>query len=333
MTFAPDGRLFVCEQDGRLRVIKYGVLLGTPFLTLSNIDSSEIDRGNERGLLGVAVDPNFVVNKYVYVFYTAATPTIHNRVSRFTADGDVAMPGSEQIILELEDQRTGAGQGGAIHFGVDGKLYIVVGINTYDSYPETSDAQVLTNFWGKMLRINADGTFPSDNPFYNSGDPADKRNAIWARGLRVPFTFAVQPGTGRILINDVGGHLWEEINEGVAGANYGWPNSEGPASDPNYQGPIYYYGHGSDNLTGCAIIGGAFYNPATVQFPNEYVGKYFFADFCSGWIRQLDPVNGNSATDFAAGISLPVDLQVGPDGGLYYLTRGEGAVYKIQYLR
>ena len=97
MQFAPDGRLFVCEQGGRLRVIKDGALLSTPFLTVT------VSSSGERGLLGVAFDPNFAVNQYVYVYYTATSPTIHNRVSRFTANGDVAAAGSEVVLLDLEN--------------------------------------------------------------------------------------------------------------------------------------------------------------------------------------------------------------------------------------
>ncbi len=329
MAFSIDGRLFVCEQGGQLRVIKNGVLLQTPFLTLSNIDAS-----NERGLLGVAFDPNFSTNGYVYVHYTAATPMIHNRVSRFTAvpsnEGDVAVPNSETIIFELDEQRISAGQGGAMHFGADSKLYIAVGVNAYDATPETQDAQTLTNLWGKLLRINADGTIPSDNPFFSDPNVTGKNRATWARGLRVPFTFAVQPGTGRIFINDVGGHAWEEINEGIAGANYGWPDSEGATSDSRFQSPVFAYPNGSGETQGCSITGGAFYNPATIQFPSEYVGNYFFTDFCSGWVRKLDTAT-NTATGFATGLKYPVDLKAAPDGSLYYLERNSGTVHRIRY--
>src|SRR5687767_3266616 len=121
MQFAPDGRLFVCEQGGRLRVIKNGSLLSTPFLTVT------VSSSGERGLLGVAFDPDFAVNQFVYIYYTATTPAIHNRVSRFTANGDTAVPGSETIILELNNLSTATNHnGGAMHFGPDGKLYIAV---------------------------------------------------------------------------------------------------------------------------------------------------------------------------------------------------------------
>jgi glucose/arabinose dehydrogenase len=315
MAFAPDGRLFVCLQGGQLRVIKDGVLLTTPFATLS------VNASGERGLLGVAFHPNFATNRYVYVYYTARTPTIHNRVSRFTANGDVAA-GGETIIFELDDLSSATNHnGGALHFGIDGKLYIAVGDNA-----DGSNAQTLANLKGKMLRLNANGTIPTTNPFYLQA--TGRNRAIWALGLRNPFTFAFQPLSPRMYINDVGQNTFEEINDGIEGANYGWPDSEGPTEDPNHTGPIYHYGHGSGQFTGCAITGGVFYNPDVVDFPPEYVGSYFFADFCSGWINRLDD---GVATSFASGISAPVDLKVGLEGSLYYLARGSAAVYRISY--
>jgi uncharacterized protein (TIGR03437 family) len=320
MEFAPDGRLFVAIETGEVRVIKNGMLLPTPFVTV-NVDSS-----GERGLLGITFDPNFASNNFVYLYYTAANPTSHNRVSRFTANGDVAVPNSETVLIELEslDPSATIHNGGAIHFGLDAKLYVAVGDNAHGDR-----SQLLDNRFGKILRVNADGTPPPDNPFYNttSGD----NRAIWAMGLRNPFTFAFQHGTGRMFINDVGQVTWEEIDDGIAGSNYGWPITEGFSLDPNYVNPIFSYAHGTTDTTGCAITGGAFYNPPTNQFPGGYIGKYFFADFCSGWIRVLDTTN-YTAAGFAMGADLPVDLKVATDGSLYYLARGGGgAVFKIQY--
>ena len=317
MEIAPDGRIFVCQQGGSLRVIKNGALLSTPFVTLN------VDADGERGLLGVALDPNFASNNFIYVYYTVLSSPRHNRVSRFTANGDVAVPGSETIILEL-DNLTGATNhnGGAIHFGPDGKLYIAVGENA-----TVSNAQTLSNMLGKILRINSNGTIPNDNPFFNQA--TGNNRSIWALGLRNPFTFTFQPGTGRMIINDVGQNTWEEINDGIAGSNYGWPACEGVCNPPNsnFRDPIFAYMNDSST---CAIAGGAFYNPATGQFPQSFVGKYFFADLCGGWIRVFDPASG-TASDFATGISNPVDLKVDADGSLYYLARGAGAVFRVQF--
>jgi glucose/arabinose dehydrogenase len=311
MALAPDGRIFVCEQTGALRVIRDGKLLPQPFVTVP------VFTEGERGLLGVTVDPDFPRTPHVYLYYTAVKPFVHNRVSRFTASGDRAASGSETSILDLPQLAKPIHNGGAMHFGPDGHLYIAVGEN---AVPE--NAQKLDNPLGKILRIEKDGSIPADNPF--SG------RAIWAYGLRNPFSFAFQPGTGRMFINDVGRKDWEEINEGEAGANYGWPVTEGPTTDPAYKAPLYTYRHGPTPATGCAISGGAFYDPAEAQFPTEYLGTYFFADFCSGWIRRLDPAT-QTAQAFATDIGGPIGLQVGDDGSLYYLAYEDGTVSRIDY--
>ena len=320
MDFAPDGRLFVAEQRGVLRVLKADGTL-TTFLDISG----KVDSAGERGLLGVAFDPAFPDNQYVYLYYTreaTATNPAHNRVVRVTADGNRAVAGSERLILRLNNLSSATNHnGGAIHFGEDGKLFVAVGDNA-----DGANSQSLGTLKGKMLRINKDGTIPRGNPFYER--VTGNNRAIWALGFRNPFSFAVKPQTGKMFVNDVGQSTWEEIDRGVAGANYGWPRYEGPESDPAYRGPAFAYRHGS---TGCAITGGTFYPPVE-QFPDRYVGDYFFADLCGGWIRRLDGATGD-VSGFATGISRPVDLKVSKNGILYYLSRGdsEGSVGKIRY--
>jgi glucose/arabinose dehydrogenase len=314
MAMAPDGRIFVCQQGGALRVIKSNALLPTPFVSLT------VDAAGERGLLGVAFDPDFLDNRFVYVYYTATTPTIHNRISRFIAAGDVAAAGSEVVLLDLDNLSSATNHnGGAIHFGRDRKLYAAVGENA-----NKPNSQMLGNLLGKVLRINSDGTIPTDNPFY--GSSTGKNRAIWALGLRNPFTFNIHPVSGRIFINDVGEGTFEEINDGVAGGNYGWPETEGPTLNPAYISPVHHYSNDSGT---CAIAGGTFYAPEVRQFPSSYVESYFFSDFCGGWIRQLNPQFASSG--FATGISSPVDQLVGHDGSLYYLARGSGAVVRVRW--
>ncbi|MBK8210400.1 MAG: PQQ-dependent sugar dehydrogenase [Rhodospirillales bacterium] len=158
--------------------------------------------------------------------------------------------------------------------------------------------------------------------------------AIWAVGLRNPFTFSFQSTTGKLFINDVGQTKWEEINQGRKGANYGWPASEGPTTNPEFTSPVYAYKHSAGFPVGCAITGGTFYNPPIARFPASYVGKYFFADYCGGWIYYIDGANPVGAKVFASGITNLVDLAVGPhNGALYYLSRGPeiGMVGKISY--
>jgi putative heme-binding domain-containing protein len=324
---ATDGRIFLCEQTGTLRVIKEGKLLPAPFVKLP------VDATWERGLIGVTVAPGFPKVPHVFVCYVAAKPYPHHVISRLTAAGDVAEPGSEKILLEGDDQRKLGGdvpaghQGGAIHFGKDGKLFIALGDQTAGK-----PAQSLKSLLGRLLRINPDGSIPDDNPF--AAQTTGKYRATWALGLRNPFTFAVQPETGRIFINDVGG-IAEEINEGVAGANYGWPTVEhGPTTDPRFRGPIHHY------PTAC-IAGGAF-APRESPWPKVYRGQYFFGDFNHGAIKTLDPARPAVARPFASGLRRPVDLRFGPDGSLYVLLRdawvidhafkgGTGVLLRIRY--
>ncbi|MES1240396.1 MAG: PQQ-dependent sugar dehydrogenase [Acidobacteriota bacterium] len=320
MVVAPDGRVFVCEEKGRLRVIKDGALLPKPFVTV------KVYAHGERGLLGVVLDPDFEQNHYVYIYYTARKPVAHNQISRFTAggaDGDVALPGSEKVIFELPILVTELHNSGTLRFGPDGKLYVAVGENYIPP-----NAQKLENPLGKILRINKDGSIPTDNPFYSQ--TTGSARAIWSLGFRNPFSFAFQPGTGRMFVNDVGNHLWEEINDGVRGANYGWPEVEGPSNDPRFKPPLFAYQHGSGPEKGCAISGGTFYNPPAPLFPPEYEGTYFYADYCNGWIRNFDPATGETAP-FAGGILSAVGLTVGEDGTLYYLAHHGGEVFQVRY--
>jgi glucose/arabinose dehydrogenase len=378
MAFAPDPcpasgtpvhRLFVCEQAGTVRVFRNGVLQPKPFLSVKT------ETCDERGLDGIVFDPNFAANHYVYVYYTvfasadSSLPT-HNRLSRFTADPanpDVALAGSETPIMEMDTLNPFPScihNGGAMHFGPDGKLYIAVGNNGVNAH-----SQDYGTVLGKILRINPvpenpdgtnpESTFPTDNPFYQT--TSGKNRAIYILGLRNPFTFNFQPGTGRMFINDVGEATCERIFEGVKGGNCGWPEFECPANPPipGLINPIFAYQHNpAFTVHGCAVTGGAFYNPPPrcsgdppFGFPSSYVGQYFFLDLCAGWIYTLDP-NQIDVTNsfqfpcplchkinlFAQGIhgtgsgdQGSVYLVVGPDANLYYISRVDRAVYQIRY--
>ena len=152
--------------------------------------------------------------------------------------------------------------------------------------------------------------------------------------MRNPYTLSIQPGTGRIFVNDVGQNTWEEINDCTSGGlNYGWPTAEGMSTNSSFTNPIYAYSHGSGVGFGCAITGGTFFNPTTTNYPAQYTGRYFFLDFCNNWIDMLT-LNGGTATraNFASLIAgSPVGMATGPDGNLYFLSRANGAVYKITF--
>lgn len=317
--FAPDGRLFVAQQTGAVRVVKNGSLLVRPFVKIT------VNATGERGLQGIAFDPAFNTNHYIYVYYTLPSK-VNNRISRFTASGDTVVPGSETVVLDLDSVHSVNDNGGILQFGLDGKLYVSVGENS-----NPPNAQNLDTYLGKILRINSDGSVPTGNPFTTG---SAQRRRVWAYGVRNPYTIAVQPVTGRIFMNDVGTSNWEEINDCTTGGNnYGMPYAEGMSTNPNYTNPIYAYAHGSVVGQGCAVTGGTFFSPTSTSYPNSYKGKYFFLDYCGGWIDMLT-LSGTTAvrSNFASGLgSLMIGMATGPDGNLYYLSRTTNAIYKIVY--
>ena len=334
--FAPDGRLFVLEKAGRVRVVTAGgALLSTPFLTVSP------DTAQDRGLVGLTFDPDFDQNGYLYVYYTKTDSAgTRNRLSRFSTDSNnpnAAAPGSELILLE-SPMTTNIHTGGALAFGADGMLYLGVGEGGV-----SSTAQDLSDLRGKVLRIDvtADAfpadplrnyTIPNDNPFVGT---AGVRQEIWALGLRNPFSGVVKPGTNEFYVNDVGQEAWEEINVVTRGANYGWPGAEGAANTAGLTDPVYAYSH--DGFPSAAITGGAFYTGN--QFPVGYQNSYFFADYLNGFMSRLDVPGGHAEHDFGTSVPGPLDIDLGPDGSLYYLSAyGNGfagtnrPVYKISYV-
>ena len=320
MAFAPDGRLFVAQQTGALRIIENGVLLSTPAITLS------VNSSGERGLLGIAFDPNFTSNNFIYLYYTLSSAA-NNRISRFTMSGNTIVAGSESVVLNLDPLSSATNHnGGTIDFGPDGKLYVGIGENA-----NPPNAQNLDTYHGKILRINSDGSVPAGNPF--TGGTA-QRQRVWEYGMRNPYTLSIQPGTGRIFVNDVGQNTWEEVNDCTTGGlNYGWPTAEGFSSNPAFTNPVYAYAHGGGVGFGCAITCGTFFNPTSSNYPSQYTGRYFFLDFCNNWIDMLT-LSGSTATrtNFASSIAgSPVGMATGPDGNLYFLSRANSAVYKITF--
>lgn len=301
---APDGILYLVEKDGRILQFEDDKLLEDPFFSIP------VSVRGERGLLGFALHPEFETNGYFYVFYNRRGVSA-SRLSRFRVGSQ-----AEKVIFEVHGI-TASHIGGAIHFGLDHKLYVAVGDN-YDP----DNAQKLDNIFGKILRFNADGSIPDDNPFYLEAEGLAK--SIWALGFRNPFTFAVDEITGKIFANDVGNAKWEEINDIEKGMNYGWSFHEGWATAPselaNYRDPLYAY----DHETGCSIVGGDFY-PEGGSFPSLYHDKYFFVDYCGGFINVLDPGTGEVVETFESNITRPLSVLFASNGALYYLERGEGA--------
>ena len=312
MAFAPDGRLFVTEKGGQLRVIKDGVLLPTPFVTVSAITFIE------EGLLGVAFPPNFDTTGHVYVYYTTTGEV--NRISRFTTslagDGDTADPNSEEVIFEVNvSSFGGAHNGGAIHFGPDGMLYVGVGDHAVPANAQDPNIPA-----GAILRLdamNAPNIVPSDG-LNLSGE-------VYSGGLRNPYTFAIDAVTGRILINDVGKADWEEVNSGQVGTpglNYGWATCEGFCNS-GFTNPVAAFPHPISQ----AVTGGVFSRGAAL--PSAYEGHYLVSDYLQGWMYRITP--DNRVYGFMTGLDSPLDIDVAPDGKLYHISFTSNKIVEIVF--
>jgi len=365
LAFTPDGRMLITTQSGKFFVYDGSGLADTPVLDLAA--AGMLCSNFERGLLGVAVDPNFASNHFIYLYYTHKTAPdaacangvmAYNRVSRWTlSDANVAS--GEVILIDAIASPAGNHNGGDLNFGIDGFLYVSVG----DGGSTAEKAQQLYSLNGKILRIKGDGGIPGTNPYTGSDsvrcnehggttDTGKKCQEIFAYGLRNPFRMGFDPNaaTTRFFINDVGEGTWEEIDNGQAGANYGWNVREGhcaknssidcgppPAGMTN---PIFDYGRGG-NPSCSSITGGAFV-PNGV-WPASYNGAYIFSDYVCGKIFTLRETSPGiwARTDFLTGLggSSAVHLRFGPWNGpngatqaLYYTTyAGGGEVRRIGY--
>ena len=318
LKFAPDGRIFITEKRGTVRIVENGGLLEEPFYTVATQDPYE------RGLAGLVLDPDFDANGFVYLYHTDPLEA-KNVVTRVTAAGNFVVPGSEVELIRFDEMYASWHNGGGMVFAPDGKLIVCTGDGTgYTS------AQDMGNSLGKIHRINPDGSIPQDNPFYQS--LPEEYRSIAAFGLRNPYTVAVSAETGRIFFNDVGNEAFEEVNEFLLGKNYGWHLTEGylgGASPPvgEYADPIHAYSH----EVGCAVVGATFYEPEVNLFPADYDGKYFFMDLCEGLVFCLDPVS-HAVETFASGLEPHYNnLECGRDGNLYLLQYDLGKVARISY--
>jgi len=337
--FLPDGRGYIGELGGKVWILQPGAtaLDPTPFLQLTNIGSLN----GQQGLMDLLFDPDFANNHWFYVFYTLGTPN-RDRLSRFTANAaaTATVAGSEVVLYQDPLDANAEHHGGALNFANDGKLYVTTGEHF------TGISQDLTSPRGKILRFNKDGTVPTDNPFYDGSGP--NYDAVWARGLRNPYRAFYDAPTGRLYIGDVGGNdnstSKEELDLGARGANYGWPDCEGPCNNPAVTDPIYWYPHSGRDA---CITGGFIYRGS--QYPPDYQGNYFFADYAQNWIKRLtfdasgnvsgvfnfEPLDGSADGPYGD----IVYLAQGPDGSLYYVdlgysdTTGTHGISKIRRIR
>ncbi len=354
-TPAPDTHVIALQQSGQAQVYDANGALVTEGVDIA----SEICAEWERGLLGVAVDPNFTSNRYIYLFanFGGCNSSNDGRVVRFTVNANWTFA-SRVTIIDNIPSLAGNHNGGDIHFGKDGKLYISVG----DGGTGGAPAQDKSTMGGKILRINADGSPATDNPFYNEagsqrcGDADGDTGSgtcqeVYAFGLRNPFRIAMDPDAAgtRFFINDVGQSTWEEIDENVPGANYGWPVREGPCANGQnctpslptgngYTDPIHWYPRNVGN----SITGGAFV-PDGIGWPSEYVDAYLVADYGSGMIFRLNRTSTTGTNQYSRatfvsqlGSSSATALTFGPSsaGGtaLYYANYANGGeIRRVSY--
>jgi len=361
--FSPAG-LLVTSQPGQLRLVREPsteapALVGAPVIDLGDRLCSD----SERGLLGVAVPPDAAGDATAFpvvLFFTERGPGgcdagATNAVSRFTYAGGAIDPDSEVPLLRGIPSPGGNHNAGDVGFGADGMLYVTVGDGaTGDSGSGGANdaARDRSTLLGKVLRITPDGGVPEDNPFVDaagavscadgSGAEGEVCTETFAWGLRNPFRIAFDPNADgtRFRINDVGQDGWEEIDEGQAGADYGWNACEGAHDNPDapgtadctatgpYTPPVHEYSHDD----GCAsITGGAFVPDGA--WPSEYDGAYLYGDFVCGRLFSL-PEDGGTPTVVAEGLGAAVHLGFGPapDGtALYYTTyEGDGQIRRIR---
>lgn len=333
ITHAGDSRLFVVQQGGAIKILNAnGTVNTTNFLTLT---SSTISTGGERGLLGLAFHPNYATNGYFYVNYTRAGDgaTVIARYQVSATNPDVANASSGTVLLVVS-QPFSNHNGGSIKFGPDGYLYIGMGDGGSAGDPGNR-AQNLNENLGKMLRIDVNGAapygIPADNPYAGATAGNDE---IWARGLRNPWKFSFDRATGDLWIADVGQNAIEEINKvasTAAGLNYGWKCYEGSAvysagcaSGVGFTFPVAEYTHNATG--GCSITGGYVYRGT--MYPN-FVGKYFFADYCVnkiGMYAEGNPIVYSGSLSGVGGItSFGEDLA----GEMYLASSSNGRIYKI----
>jgi glucose/arabinose dehydrogenase len=339
---APPGdpsRLVIVERDGRILLRKDGVRLDSAFLNLTGRTSSTT---GEYGVYSLAFHPGYANNHRVFVYYVDVNGASHLSEFQASPGGDFADPATEQTILTVDQAPTNVLYGGAIAFGPDGYLYIALGDTlTGDGSAAlpSSPAQDSASLLGKMLRLDVDQgpgyVVPPDNPFVGR---AGWRAEIWSLGLRNPWRWSFDRGTGELYIGDVGEHVMEEINRepaGTGGRNYGWPIVEGSACYRPSSGcvrngltaPIATYTHGP----ACSLTGGYVYRGNS--FP-QLQGAYFYGDYCGGWVRSFRVNNGlpgEHLEELTAPLLNDNVVSFGEDGvGELYVVMASGRIYRIE---
>lgn len=336
---AGDARLFIAQRGGLVRILKPDRTLSTiPFLNITDRVNSA---GGEQGLLGLAFDPDYASNGFLYVNYITGTGNGTTRISRFTvsADPDVANPSSE-VVLFSQSQPATNHNGGDLEFGPDGYLWFALGDGGGAGDPNNL-AQNMTSAHGKMHRIDVSNGapygIPADNPFATA-NPSVTLRSIWASGLRNPFRFSFDGLTGDVWIGDVGQGAQEEVdfvpNGQHTGPDFGWRcyegtapyNTDGCGGAASYVAPVYQHLHADGS---CSLIGGFVYRGGSFPALN---GKYLYTDYCHGRIHALQP-NGSggwvSSTLLASGSFGLASFGEDAAGELYVCNTASGVLSRI----
>jgi glucose/arabinose dehydrogenase len=323
VTHARDGsgRLFVLEQEGRIRIIAGGKLEKEPFLNIIH----RVGSGGERGLLGLAFHPRYATNGRYFVNYTrntdGATVVAEYRVSRNPDRSDDV----ERVLLVIPQPYRNH-NGGMIEFGLDGFLYVATGDGGSGGDPGNR-AQNRRDLLGKMLRIDVDGGepygIPANNPFASGGALPE----IYAIGLRNPWRFSFDRQSGDLWVGDVGQNAWEEIHVIESGGNYGWRIMEGnhcyqPRTGCNREGLVLPVAEYAQEQGRCSITGGYVYRGSAVP---ALVGTYVYGDFCSGEIFGLR--DGKQRVLLSTGLAI---ASFGEDGaGELFVVEHDGEIHRI----
>jgi len=346
LAFLPDGRQLVTQLGGELLLVDRGVTQ----LLMTIPTCSARDQGLEIGLLGIAVHPDYPVNRRIYLYRTSqaaacgvAAPDRVNELICVELDPNgTIVPNSLIVLLTGLRTDTGYHDGGGLRVGPDRNLYVGVGdtgLGDQAGAPGTSTnpyAQDAGTLEGKILRLDLDGKVPADNPFV---EQIGKRAQVFAYGFRNPFRFGFDPVNGKLWVGDVGENTVEEIDVVVPGGNYGWPHCEGtlPAGceQPGDVAPAFTYPHDGPGALGDSVIGGAFAGAGAFA---PLAGDYFFADFGddrtpgSAYYAALDGARSafsGPPAPVLTNVEGPVDLVFGPDGALYYVAYLAGAVRRV----
>jgi glucose/arabinose dehydrogenase len=330
VTQPPGGEdLYVVERQGTVRIVRDGEIVSQPALDISD---QVVSDGEEQGLLSIAFPPDFQDSRLVYAYYTGSDQDQH--VVEYTVAEDGSFDrGSEREVLRMDDFASNH-NGGLLLFGPDGQLYIGTGDGGIADDPERN-GQNLDSLLGKILRIDPR---PSGGRPYTAPSPGPlghgARPEICNYGLRNPWRFSFDRGTGALLIGDVGQNAQEEIDyvpaERACGNNFGWSAFEGTdrfnsdQNAPNAVPPILTYPLGSGT---CAVTGGYVVRDPGLPALN---GRYVYGDFCAGELRSFKPATPEARDDRSLGLEVPALASFGEDNaGHIYAVSLEGPVYRL----